>query len=149
MEEWKKLQYPPFKVLTLGSPVVLSCQIEVREGGDANYYCQLHSSLCLGRLLWPNWTMFRWRLRSFLFNKFFSHLIFELFSDLTGEAVFLRTLYVCEFTEKSWKYQILNSCFWSELKYKGIIGGVDLFLSGDLVNGKLGEDFRRLHNRLN
>ena len=34
------------------------------------------------------------------------YLIFVLFSDLTGEAVFLRTLYVCEFTEKSWKNQI-------------------------------------------
>ena len=33
-------------------------------------------------------------------------LIFVLFSDLTGDAVFLRTLYVCEFTEKSWKHQL-------------------------------------------
>ena len=53
------------KVLTLGSPVVLSClrvvmQVDASWNSSSHYCHQLASSSCLGRLLRSSWTIGHW-----------------------------------------------------------------------------------------
>ena len=115
----KSLSTHMYKVLTLGSPVVWSCQRGVKQkqeeanlnsSSHSGHSLGRHSSSCLARLQPPNWTKY---MEILLSKKQVTwhwkfYLILLLFSDLTGEAVFRRTLYVCEFTEKSWKHRFDN-----------------------------------------